>query len=230
MFITLITPIRMPMSSAKRRRLRYWSASECHSHWGRRRQGGPTPALSHCPCPCLGAEWRRATCASSLGKSDHGLLRQRFESSHLTGCYHRDKSRAWVRRSTPPKMHEPTLAFAHFRFTADGARSLESKRAAYARAAAQWRNAHGGDAAPPADAPLRDRLQYANMNHAQKAYRAMQLLYKRDGDTLVFRDEVQVVTHVDCYGDRPLAPADATTGSTRPPQAQGNAKNSSTSG
>ena len=154
----------------------------------------------------------RATCASSVGKSDHGLLRQRFESSHLTGCYYKDARRDWVRRTTPPKMHEPTLAFAHFRFTADGARSLESKRAAYARAAAQWRNAHGGDAAPPADAPPRDRLQYANMNHAQKAYRAMQLLYKRDGDTLVFRDEVQVVTHVDCYGDRPLAPVNETTG------------------
>ena len=30
----LSDPIRMPMSSAKRRRLRYWSTSECHGHWG----------------------------------------------------------------------------------------------------------------------------------------------------------------------------------------------------
>ena len=152
----------------------------------------------------------RATCAST--SQPNRVLRQFYESSHLTACFHEkrtgDPAGRWDRRPRP--IHATTYAFAHFRFTADGARSLDAKRAAYSRAAVLWRNAHGGpDTDLKATATAKERAAYANLNHAFKAYKSMELLYTKGPDKVfAIRDEVQVVLHVACNEDRPF-PKDA---------------------
>ena len=46
---------------------------------------------------------------------------------------------------------------------------------------------------------------YANLNHAQKTYKAQQLLFALDETGVpAFREEVQLVLQLDCNEDRPL--------------------------
>jgi len=106
------------------------------------------------------------------------------------------------------------LAFAHFRFTSNATAALREKRSAYEAAAADWRATQGD----PTSAA--DKLALANLNHAQKTYRAQQLLFERLGDKLAFRDEVQLVLLLDCNEDRPLPLLDPRTG-VRPPMLYG---------
>mmetsp|Transcript_36502 Transcript_36502/g.112937 ORF Transcript_36502/g.112937 Transcript_36502/m.112937 type:complete len:557 (-) Transcript_36502:69-1739(-) len=142
-----------------------------------------------------------------------GNWRQRFENSHLTGCYAKEGGE-WVKQIKTPVMHETPLAFAHFRFTSNATAALREKRSAYEAAAADWRATQGD----PTSAA--DKLALANLNHAQKTYRAQQLLFERLGDKLAFRDEVQLVLLLDCNEDRPLPLLDPRTG-VRPPMLYG---------
>ena len=72
-------------------------------------------------------------------KDDEGKLvyRQRFESSHLTGCYDGETK---VERK--PQLHETQLAFAHFRFTSNASQALSDKRRAYETAAEAFKKLH----------------------------------------------------------------------------------------
>mmetsp|Transcript_11655 Transcript_11655/g.34703 ORF Transcript_11655/g.34703 Transcript_11655/m.34703 type:complete len:550 (+) Transcript_11655:221-1870(+) len=152
-----------------------------------------------------------------------GTWRQRFENSHLTGCYEKNAEGTYVKVLKEPAMHELQLAFAHFRFTSNATASLADKKRAYEQAAKAWREARGESAATDwadlKDYAPADRAALANLNHARKAYAAQQLLFERAGVKLRFRDEVQLVLLLDCNEDRPLPKPDAS--GERPPMLYG---------
>ena len=148
-------------------------------------------------------------------KDDEGKLvyRQKFESSHLTGCYDGE-----VKVERKPQLHETQLAFAHFRFTSNASQALQDKRRAYEVAAEQFKKQHADVVMKTAPPALKAEL--ANLNHAQKTYQAQQLLFESENGLLAFRDAVQLVLLLDCNQDRPLPKVDEKTGE-QPPMLYG---------
>lgn len=142
-------------------------------------------------------------------RGDDGALvhRQRFESSHLTGCYTKVNGE-WVKAERKAQMHETQLAFAHFRFTSNASQALYDKRKAYEAASEAFKQKLAADGLDEATAPPPLKAELANLNHAQKTYQAQQLLFEESDGLLSFRDAVQLVLLLDCNADRPLPKPD----------------------